>query len=140
MITDVPHHQSAQKLNIPLFVSRIPAGFPSPADDYLEKHIDLNEHLIEHPASTFLVRVNGDSMVNAGILNGDILVVDRSVRAASGKVIVAILNGEFLVKRFRKQAGKLFLISENPDYEPTEIAEDSDFEVWGVVVHAIHKV
>lgn len=139
MITGIFRLQPSPEFRIPLFINKVPAGFPSPADDYLENQIDLNEHLVKRPASTFMVRVKGDSMVNAGILNGDILIVDRSVKAAYGKIIVAILNGNFTVKRLTKQGNKTFLFPENPNYQPIEITEAHEFEVWGVVLHAIHQ-
>lgn len=123
-----------------LYLSSIKAGFPSPADDYLEKPLDLNEYLIEHPAATFFVRVKGDSMAGAGIFSGDILIVDRSIEATTDKIIVAILNGEFAVKRLKKMNQQIFLISENPHYTPIEIKEEMEFEVWGVVIHVIHSL
>jgi len=125
---DVTH-----KRLLPLYLSRIRAGFPSPADDYLDKRLDLNERHIKHPASTFLVEVKGDSMIGAGIFSGDVLIVDRSVKAKSKKIIVAILNGDFTVKRLLEKGDKKYLVSENPDYAPIEITESMDFEVWGVV-------
>jgi DNA polymerase V len=128
------------KQALPLFISPIKAGFPSAADDYLDKKIDLNEYLIEHPASTFLVRVKGDSMTGAGIHSGDLLIVDRSKEAKNNDVIVAALNGEFTVKRLQKKAGKIGLIAENSNYQPIEITPAMDFEIWGVVLHAIHTV
>ena len=127
-------------LSLPHFTARIHAGFPSPAEDYIEQSLDLNEYLVQHPAATFFVRVTGDSMTGAGINSGDILIVDRALRAVSGSVIVAILNGEFTVKRFRISGGRVRLCAENPAYEPIEVTEGSDFEVWGVVAHVIHTV
>ena len=125
---------------LPFYLSPIEAGFPSPADDYIERSLDLNEYLIRHPSSTFFVKVKGDSMVNAGIFSGDILIVDRSVRSYQNRIIVAILNGEFTVKRFRKSGGSVFLIAENPDYPVLRITQDMDFEIWGVVINVIHHV
>ena len=122
-----------------LYLSRIRAGFPSPADDYLDKKLDLNEHLIRHPASTFFVKVKGDSMVNAGIHSGDILVVDRSAEPKNNKIVVAVINGEFTVKRVSKRGSKLFLMAENPDFIPIEVSESAEFEIWGVVLHVIHS-
>ncbi len=135
-------YKSSNKANreLPLFLSRIPAGFPSPADDYLDKKLDLNEHLIKHPAATFFVKVKGDSMINAGIHSGDILVVDRSLEPSDKKIVVAVLNGDFTVKRVCKIKDKLYLVSENDDYAPIEIKENAEFEIWGVVVHVIHSV
>ncbi len=131
---------TTSKRELPLFLSKIRAGFPSPADDVLDKKLDLNEFLIKHPASTFFVKVKGDSMINAGINSGDILIVDRSLEPKDKKIVVAVVNGEFTVKRVQKKAHKLFLLPENDDYAPTEIKEGTDFEIWGVVVHVIHSV
>jgi DNA polymerase V len=132
--------QKRTKRSLPFYLSSIKAGFPSPADDYIERSLDLNEHLIKHPSSTFFVKVKGDSMVNAGIFSGDILIVDRSVQSYHNKIIVAIFNGEFTVKRFRKAGGKIFLIAENPDYPGIAVTEEMDFEIWGVVTNVIHQV
>ena len=130
----------AESLLLPLFQSVVPAGFPSPADDYLDKKLDLNEYLVKHPAATFFVRVSGDSMIDAGIHNGDILIVDRSLPALDGRIIIAILDGELTVKRLRKKGHQVTLVPENELYEPIEINEFNDFEVWGVVTNVIHKV
>ncbi|MEW6238501.1 MAG: translesion error-prone DNA polymerase V autoproteolytic subunit [Candidatus Omnitrophota bacterium] len=116
------------------------AGFPSPADDYVEKQLDLNEYLIHNPAATFFVRVSGDSMTGAGIHHGDILVVDRSLEAAAGMVVVAAVEGEMVVKRLRRLEGKLALTPDNDAYPPIEIGEETECAVWGVVTHAIHAV
>ena len=123
----------------PLFCARIPAGFPSPADDYIENALDLNEHLIKHPAATFFVRVTGDSMTGASINSGDILIVDRSVTAVNRSIIVAVLNGEFTVKRLVKSGSVIQLFPENPAYETVVITNGSEFEVWGVVMYIIHS-
>jgi DNA polymerase V len=124
----------------PLFLARVSAGFPSPADDYLEDHLDLNHYLIKHPAATFFVRATGDSMLDAGIHPGDVLVVDRSLDPGNNSVVIAVINGEMTVKRVMKSGGKLFLVPANPRYRPMEIKEGMDFEVWGVVTSVIHKV
>lgn len=129
-----------KKLNLPLAITRISAGFPSPAEDYIDKKLDLNEYLIKHPAATFFVRVAGSSMINAGIHSGDILIVDRSVEPADKKIVIAVINGEMTVKRISKNAGKLYLVPENDAYKPLEITEGSEFQVWGVVTNVIHKV
>jgi DNA polymerase V len=118
----------------------VSAGFPSPADDYTEGTLDLNEYLIRHPAATFFVRVQGDSMVNAGIHSGDLLVVDRSLEPGNKKIVLAVLDGEFTVKRLMKKRGHLYLYPENSDYAPVEITEENRFEVWGVVTAVIHEV
>ena len=122
---------------LPLFLSPVRAGFPSPADDFIDLPLDLNEHLIQHPAATFCVRAQGDSMINAGIFPGSILIVDRSLEAHQNSIIVAVLDGNFTVKRYRKLADRIILVAENPKYHPIEIRSEQDFEVWGVVVHAI---
>jgi len=140
MILDIQKCDERFDRKYPLYLSNVSAGFPSPADDYIEKSIDLNEYLIEHPASTFFVRVKGDSMINAGIQNGSVLIVDRSLEATNNKIVVAILNGDFTVKRIKKYNEGLFLIAENPNYSPIEVTSNMDFEVWGVVVHVIHSV
>lgn len=127
-------------VRLPLYLTLVAAGFPSPADDYVDRKLDLNEHLIEHPAATFFVRVHGDSMIEAGIHSGDLLIVDRAVEPTDGRVIIAAVNGEMTVKRVRRRNGRLLLLPENPEYRPIEITPETDFEIWGVVTHVIHKV
>ncbi len=134
----LPHIQ--QKQVVPLYGSLIPAGFPSPADDFLEKKIDLNEYMIRNKAATFLVRVKGESMSGAGICDGDILVVDRSVSPRDQHIIVGALDGEFTVKRLVQEKGRTFLQAENPNYPTIEIKEGQEFTVWGVVTFAIHNL
>lgn len=127
-------------LELDLYTTKISTGFPSPAEDFLDRTLDLNEYLIRNPSATFLVRVNGNSMVNAGIYDGDILIVDRSVEATDGKVVIGVINGEFTVKRILKKGKKFFLKPENEKFTPIEITEDMDFKTWGVVVYTIHKI
>ena len=127
------------RVNISLFLSLIHAGFPSPADDYVDKVLDLNELVIAHPAATFFVRVSGESMINAAICENDVLVVDRSIEAFDRAIVVALLDGEFTVKRFRKTRDAVYLLPENPKYKPIKITESTDFQVWGVVTYIIHK-
>lgn len=115
-------------------------GFGAAADDYMERGIDLNEQLIKNKPATFFFRMKGDAMEGAGIFDGDILIVDRSLKLANGKIIVAILNGELLVRRFHKNFSSAFLIPENPKYKPVNLAEFSDFKIWGVVVYSIHSL
>lgn len=122
-----------------LFLSPVAAGFPSPADDFLDQQLDLNEYLVEHPSATFFVRVKGDSMMGAGISTGDILIVDRAKEPKDKSVVVALVNGEFTVKRLSKTLGKLSLLPENPRYCPIIVTADMDFEIWGVVRHVIHS-
>lgn len=127
------------KSEVPLFAVPIQAGFPSPADDFLEKTLDLNKYLIKHPAATFFVKVQGSSMEDANIFPGDILVVDRSYKAEDGSIIIAVLNGEFTVKRIKTDKGKVYLLAENKSFSPIEISPEMDFEIWGVVTYIIHK-
>ena len=124
----------------PLFMTPVPAGFPSPADDYIEKELDLNTYLVKHPAATFFVRVSGDSMRDAGIYPGDILIVDRAIEPTNNSIVIARFEGELTVKRIHKKGRELFLVPENSEYEPIEIQDDMDFEIWGVVKHAIHSL
>jgi DNA polymerase V len=121
----------------PLFVSSVSAGFPSPAESYIEGHLDLNRYLIKHPVATFYVKVSGDSMAGAGIQPGSILVVDRAVEADDGDIVIARIGDELCVKRLRVQRGRIWLMPENDKYQPIEVIESMDFEVWGRVMHAI---
>ena len=127
-------------LELPLFTSKVPAGFPSPADDHLEASIDLNQQYIDHPAATFFVRVKGASMQNAGIHSGDMLIVDRSLEPKSGSIVIAVVNGELTVKRLVIENQQVWLKPENADYEPLLITEAMDLHVWGVVAHVIHSL
>jgi DNA polymerase V len=124
----------------PLFKSGVSAGFPSPAADYEEGKLDLNRHLVKNPAATFFVKVNGDSMIGAGIHPGDLLVVDRSLEPADKSVVIAVVNGELTVKRIRIRKGEITLEPENEKYSVRQIAEGVDFEVWGVVTNVIHAL
>ena len=128
----------SQTLNIPCFENGVSAGFPSPAEDHMHSKIDLNNLLIENPSATYYVRVNGDSMLGAGIANGDLLIVDRSIEVTNNCIVVAHLDGEFTVKRIKKIKKKIFLQAENNNYKPIEITKEMDFELFGVVAHAIH--
>lgn len=127
-------------VKLSFFQTPVQAGFPSPADDFVESVLDLNELLIEHETATFFVRVQGSSMKDAHILDGDILIIDRAKEAVSGSIVVAVLNGEFTVKRIEKKGEKLFLMPENKKFSPIEIKPEIDFQVWGVVTYVIHKV
>jgi len=126
--------------SIPFYGTGVAAGFPSPADDYIEKRLDLNELLIKKPASTFFVRADGESMLGAGIHSGDVLVVDRSLHPAVGKIIVCALDGELTVKRLRSKEGRLVLAPENPDFPDIPLQEEVDMVIWGVVTNVIHDV
>lgn len=124
----------APRLALPLDAMKVSAGFPSPATEYQDKRLDINEYLIRNPVSTFFFPVQGDSMQGAEIFDGDILVVDRSVRPRHGHVVVAFVNGERLVKRLYRRAGRVALVAENPAYPTLDIKEGMELEVWGVVV------
>lgn len=139
-ILGVADSETAPRLRLPLMLTGVQAGFPSPADDFIDKRLDLNEHLVQHPAATFFVRAVGESMRGAGIHDGDLLVVDRAVEACAGKVVIAALGGELTVKRLERRGERLFLVAANPDYPSFDVTAREDFEVWGVVTHVIHKV
>jgi DNA polymerase V len=139
-ITSINRFSMECRLEIPLFLQMISAGFPSPAEDYIDKGLDLNEYLIKHPSATFFVRVEGDSMLNAGIHHGDILIVDRALEPAHKKIIVAVINGELTVKRMYRIKDTLYLLPENDTFERICVREEMDFQVWGVVTHVIHSV
>jgi len=125
---------------LPLFLSRVPAGFPSPADDYVETSLDLSEALIEDEEATFYVRVAGDSMRGAGIRDGDILVVDRSVEPGEGDVVIAVLGGELTVKRYEVRGGRPCLVPEAEGHDPIPVREGQELRVWGVARHVVHKI
>ena len=128
------------ELKRPILGCNIPAGFPSPAQDYIEGTLDLNEYLIMHPNSTFFVSVIGTSMVNAGINPGDILLVDRSISPLDENIIIAIIDGELTVKKLNVINGVYWLLPENNNYSPIRIYEGDSFSIWGVVTYIIHKV
>lgn len=125
---------------IPLYLCAVAAGFPSPAESTIEGEFDLNELLIKHPAATFFVRASGTSMINAGIHDKDVLVVDKSLQPTSGKIVVAAINGELTVKRLMKEGEKVILMAENEKYPNIEIEEGAEVHVWGVVTNVIHAV
>ncbi|MFH0911237.1 MAG: translesion error-prone DNA polymerase V autoproteolytic subunit [Planctomycetota bacterium] len=140
MVREVLRFARHKGYALPLYQSRVSAGFPSPADDYLEGRLDLNDHLVKNPAATFFVRVSGESMTGAGIFPDDILVVDRSLEARHGSVVIAVVNGELAVKRLSSQNGRIELRAENPAFGPIPIGEATELEIWGVVRHVIHAV
>ena len=136
----LPLQHRRSRLALPLAGERVAAGFPSPADDYVEVGIDLNEQLIRNPTSTFFLRVSGESMLGAGIHHGDLLVVDRSLDPRPGRVVVAVLNGEFTLKRLVQHQGRLRLEAANPAYPPLELHRCGDVQIWGVAIHVIHPL
>jgi DNA polymerase V len=125
---------------LPIYVTPVSAGFPSPAEDYIEGKLDLNKHLIKHPSATFFVRVTGDSMIDVGIHDGDTLIVDRALEPHDGSIVIAVVDGELTVKRLHKKADELLLVAENKKYQPITIHEETSFEIWGVVTNVIHSL
>lgn len=138
-VTEVYEFEQRTRIELPLFTVRIPAGFPSPGDDYIDGKLDLNEHLIKHPSATFFMKVQGDSMIDAGISDGDLLIVDRALEATDNSIVVALIDGEFMVKRIRIKNGIYYLVPENSHYHPIEVKPEMNFQVWGVVIYVIHK-
>lgn len=137
-VTEIYKLDQSTNLKLPFFTTRISAGFPSPADDHIDKKLDLNS-LIKHPSDTFLVKVEGESMINAGIHDGDILVVDRAIEPLNNKIVVASINGELTVKKLKIVGTKVYLLAENPNYKSIEINTILDFTIRGVVTFVIHK-
>ncbi len=128
------------EVHLPFFLCPVSAGFPSPADDYLDRSLDLNEHLIKNPSATFYVRAAGDSMERAGIFEGDLIMIDRSQTAVHNSIVLAIVNGGFTIKRLLIHNGKITLSSENPKYASLDIQEGMEFEIWGVATNVIHSL
>ena len=126
-------------LKRPLFGHKVRAGFPSPADDFVEAWLDLNEHLIEHRDATFFLQASGDSMVGAGIQEGNLLVVDRALEARHGDIVIAVIDNELTVKRLDKRRGKIRLVAENPAYAPIELKDGQELTIWGVVTSVIQR-
>ena len=128
-----------KKVITPLFSDSVSAGFPSPATDYLENKLDLNDYLVKHPAATFIVKASGPSMIEAGILSGDLLIVDRSVTPKNDNIVIASVFGDLTVKKLRKKGSSLFLVSANNEYPSIEVKEEMECFIWGVVTYVIHK-
>ena len=130
---------TTKRFRIPLLNDSVSAGFPSPADDYTEENIDLNEHLISNPFSTFFLRVKRDSMINAGIKDKDLIIVDKSLIAKPGNIIIAMIDGEFTIKRLSIKNGELYLKAENNNYPDFRFKNHIDVQIWGVVIYSIHS-
>ena len=128
------------KLELPYAEQGISAGFPSPADDFLDISIDLNKELIKNPSATFYGRVKGDSMKDAGLENGDLLIIDKSLEPTDNKIAVCFIDGEFTVKRIKIEADVIWLVAENKDYKPIKETADNEFVIWGVVTTVIKAV
>ena len=124
--------------DVGLYATSISAGFPSPAEDHIDVSLNLNDYLVKHPSSTFYIYVKGDSMVGAGIYDGDLMVIDRSLEPRSNGVVLAVIDGEFTVKKFYKKNNQIYLLPNNKNYKPIHIKEHMDFQIWGVVTHSIH--
>lgn len=133
---------NSRSVRLPLYESKVQAGFPSPADDYLRKSLSLDEYLIDRPASTFFVRATGDSMDKAGIYEGSLLVVDKSVEPTNNKIVIAVVNGEFTVKRLKLANKQIFLLPEstNTSFQPIRLVETEESYIWGVVTSIINKL
>lgn len=131
---------SAEREGLPLYLSPVEAGFPSPAEDYLDRRLDLHEYLVRNETATFFLRAHGDSMRGAGIHDGDLLIVDRSLEAGHRRVVIAALDGELTVKRLLRRAGRVLLAPENPRFAEVDITEREYVHIWGVVTHVIHKL
>jgi len=127
------------EVNTGIGISSISAGFPSPADDFTELSISLDKHLIQNPAATFMAYANGNSMIRIGIYHGDLLIIDRSLNAKDGDIVIAVLHGEFTVKQLSIINEHLFLMPQNSQYSPIKISDEMNFEVWGIVTYSIHK-
>lgn len=130
---------NCSELEIPLYQSSIKAGFPSPADEYIECKLDLNKFIIKNAIATYFLKVSGDSMIGAGIFSNDILVVDRSIQATEGKIVIAELDGDLTVKRLEKIKNKLYLTAENDEYPAIPIGDEQSLQIWGVVTWVLHK-
>jgi len=138
-ILSIINTETNKKTITPFFSDFVSAGFPSPATDYLENKLDLNEHLVKHPAATFIVKASGLSMTEAGILSGDLLIVDRSIAPKNDNIVIASVFGDLTVKKLRQKGSSLFLVSANNEYPSIEIKEEMECFIWGVVTYVIHK-
>ena len=125
---------------LPFVGTGISAGFPSPAEEYIDLSLDLNRELVTNPSSTFYGRVKGSSMKDAGVLDGDVLVIDKSLQPKSGQIAVCYLDGEFTIKYIKITANRCFLIPANDQFPTIEVSEDNDFRIWGIVTYVIKKM
>ena len=131
---------SEELKDFPIYENAVQCGFPSPADDFLDLDINLNDYLVKHKSATFCVKVNGSSMDGVGIHSGDVLIVDRAESVQNNSIVLAVIDNEFTVKSIKKNAGKLYLNPANDNYKPIEITEDMNFHIWGVVTFVIHAL
>jgi DNA polymerase V len=137
---DIYSASTNTELSLPLLPSGISAGFPSPAMDFIDLSIDLNKQLIKHPSATYYGRVKGESMKNAGINDGDLLIIDRSLEPLDGKIAVCYIDGEFTIKRIKLEKDFCWLMPENEAYKPIKVTPDNEFLIWGIVIHVIKSV
>jgi DNA polymerase V len=135
---EIFRYEAKKKVLVPYIDSKVNAGFPSPAQDYIEQKLDLNEHLIKHPSSTFIIRVNGTSMIDEGICDKSLLIVDRSLDYKKNTIVVASINGEFTVKKIDRIKGKYFLVGANKDFEPIPVNEETELLIWGIVTWVLN--
>ncbi|HEU5046607.1 MAG TPA: translesion error-prone DNA polymerase V autoproteolytic subunit [Rickettsiales bacterium] len=141
LLDEIANFVANKGYKIPLYSSHVQAGGPAPADEAIDDKVDLNEYLVKHPSETFMVRATGESMINAGISHGDVLIVDRSLKPANGKIVIAAVDGQLTVKRFQKEKnGAVALMPENPEFKPIILAEGNDLVIWGVVTNVIHAL
>ena len=131
--------ERSSKLLFPLVKETVSAGFPSPADDYMDMDLDLHDNLVQNPSSTFCVKAIGESMKDAGIKSGDVMIVDRSLEPKNRSIVLAVIDGEFTVKRVNVNNNELYLMPENDTFTPIKITEEMDFQIWGVITFIIHK-
>lgn len=136
---DIYHAETATELSLPIADEGIKAGFPSPAQDFMDLAIDLNKELAHHPASTFYGRVRGDSMQDAGVYDGDILIIDKSLEPRNGDMAVCFVDGEFTIKYIKIEKDIVWLIPANDKYQPIKVTEENDFLIWGIVTYSIKK-
>lgn len=139
-ISQIRKSCAESSIRLPLFSSRVSAGFPSPADDLLESHLDLNHYLISQPAATFFMRFEGEPMLESGLQQGDLLIVDRSIEITEQKIIVAAVNGDLVIRRVSRNRRRLQLLSENPNSQVISITQDTEFQIWGVVTYVIRAL
>lgn len=139
-LTPVPLAENPEPFKVPLFSHTVRAGFPSPADDYVADRLDLNDHLMPRKEASFLLRAKGDSMIGAGIHDGDLLIVDRSITPSNGCIVIATVDGQFTVKRLEKKRGSIRLLSENDQFPPITFKDEQELQVWGVVTNTIHSL
>lgn len=139
-MTPIRLAENPSSFKVPFFGHAVRAGFPSPADDYVADTLDLNDHLMPRKEASYLIRAKGDSMVGAGIHDGDILIVDKSITAADGCVVIALLDGQFTVKTLEKKRGKIRLMPANPEFQPIDMKDEQELQIWGVVTNVIHSL